>query len=152
MPATLNKVPLLRFLPLLILASCGKQKTFESSCNSPLVYKKVEFTELVNHAEKYNLQYVEVTGKYKEGNEQSALVNAKLFSDHSLNKSLWVDFSQDCPLYLTGTHTGLFTYNNGQFNQMNDRHVTIRGKVDIKDKGHLKQYKATIDRVSFIAL
>jgi hypothetical protein len=145
---------LLRILPLLVLtASCAKQKKiFQSDCNISKGYKKVAFTELVSHIEKYDKQYIEVSGKYKEGFEQSALFNDSLFTSHDLKDALWVDFSQDCPLYLPGTHIGLFTYNDGQFTQMNKRKVTIRGVVDASDKGHLAQYRGTIDRVSFIEL
>jgi hypothetical protein len=145
---------LFRILPLLVLlGACAKQKkVFQSDCNISKDYKKIAFTELVNHIEKYDKQYVEVSGKYKEGNEQSALFNDSLFSSHDLHDAMWVDFSQDCPLYLPGTHIGLFTYNDGQFIRMNKRKVTIRGVVDASDKGHLKQYKGTIDRVSFIEL
>jgi hypothetical protein len=141
-------------LPLLLaFTSCSKHKqVFQSDCNAGINYKKVSFTELIKHAEKYQHQYIEVAGKYQEGFEQSALYNGKLFADHSNQNALWIDFSQDCPLLISGTHIGLFTYNNGQFTQINNRPVTIRGIIDVKDKGHLNQYRATIDRVSFIEL
>ncbi|PWK77646.1 hypothetical protein LX99_02523 [Mucilaginibacter oryzae] len=145
---------LIGILPVLAaLTSCQKNKqAFQSNCNAGTNYKKVSFAELVNHAEKYQHQYVEVSGKYREGFEQSALFNGELFADHSNASALWVDFSQDCPLYIPGTQTGLFTYNSGEFVQINNRPVIIRGIVDVKDKGHLNQYRATIDRVSYIEL
>ncbi|MEO3404682.1 hypothetical protein AAFN85_12320 [Mucilaginibacter sp. CAU 1740] len=137
----------------LLFVSCSKHKqAFQSDCNIGINYKKVSFTELISHIEKYQHQYIEVSGKYQEGFEQSALYNGKLFADHSNQNALWIDFSQDCPLYIAGTHIGLFTYNNGQFTQIKNQPVTIRGIVDIKDKGHLNQYRATLDRVSFIEL
>ncbi len=140
-------------LLLVLLPSCGKQaKVFESDCNKDITFRKVGFTELVNHLEKYDKQYVEVTGKYVEGFEQSALFNDSLFADHSLKKALWVDFSQECPLYLTGTHIGLFEYNNGTFTQINKQYVTIKGKINKHNTGHLNGYKGAIDRVSSIKL
>ena len=139
-------------IPLLLL-SCSKQpKVFESNCNDGIAFKKVEFTELVNHLKSYNGQYVEVTGKYIEGVEQSALLNDSLFADHSLKKALWVDFSQECPLYLTGTRIGLFQYNNGTFTQINKRFITIKGKINVRNTGHLSKYKGAIEKVSFIRL
>ena len=143
---------LFAILPVLLL-SCGKQtKVFESNCNEGIAFKKVEFTELVSHLEKYDKQYVEVNGKYAEGFKQSALFNDSLFADHSLKKALWVDFSQECPLYLTGTRVGLFEYNNGTFTQIDKRYITIKGKINMHNTGYLKQYKGSIDRVSFIKL
>lgn len=151
-PDKLNKVFLITILPV-FLWSCGKQnKVFESNCNNGITFKKVGFTELVNHLDKYDKQYVEVTGKYVEGFEQSALFNDSLFADHSLKKALWVDFSQECPLYLTGTRTGLFEYNNGTFTQINKRYITVKGKINTHNTGYLKRYRGSIDRVSFIKL
>lgn len=151
-PGKLNRAFFITILPV-FLWSCGKQsKVFESNCNNGITFKKVGFTELVNHLDKYDKQYVEVTGKYVEGFEQSALFNDSLFADHSLKKALWVDFSQECPLYLTGTRTGLFEYNNGTFTQINKRYITVKGKINIHNTGYLKRYKGAIDRVSFIKL
>lgn len=102
---------LLRILPLLVLlGACAKQKkVFQSDCNSSEDYKKISFTELASHIEKYDKQYVEVSGKYKEGNEQSALFNDSLFSSHALHNAIWIDFSQDCPPLPAG-HPYRFVY------------------------------------------
>ena len=151
-PHKVSRMFLLVILPVLFF-SCGKKsKVFESRCNDGVTFKKVEFTELVKHLENYDKQYIEVNGKYVEGFEQSALFNDSLFADHSLKKALWVDFSQECPLYLTGTRIGLFEYNNGTFTQINKRYVTIRGKINAHNTGYLKKYKGAIDKVSFIKL
>ena len=155
---TMPRCPIKMLLPAVLMAllfgcSHGK-KIFKSDCNddySP-VYKRVAFTELVNHLKKYDRQYVEVTGKYVEAPEQSALFNDSLFADHSITQAIWIDFNPDCPLYLEGTRIGLFQYNDGQFIQINDKHVTIKGRIDAHDTGHLNQYKGAIERISYIAL
>jgi len=138
---------------LALLLSCGKRhQVFESNCNEGISFKKVAFTELTTHLEKYDKQYVEVTGKYVEGYEQSALFNDSLFADHSLKKALWINFSQDCPLYLTGTRIGLFEYNNGTFTQIDKRYITIKGKVNMRNTGYLNKYRGALDKVSYIKL
>jgi hypothetical protein len=150
-PGKINKVFFV-VLQVLLLA-CGKpHQVFESNCNEGINFKKIEFTELTDHLEKYDKQYVEVTGKYIEGFEQSALFNDSLFADHSLKKALWVNFSQECPLYLTGTRIGLFEYNNGTFTQINKRYITIKGKVNVRNTGYLNKYRGALDKVSFIKL
>ncbi|MDN3549092.1 hypothetical protein [Mucilaginibacter aquaedulcis] len=152
MPVKISKVFFVNALLALFL-SCGKQhQVFESNCNEGVTFKKVDFAELTSHLEKYDKQYVEVTGKYIEGYEQSALFNDSLFADHSLKKALWVNFSQDCPLYLTGTRIGLFEYNNGTFTQINKSFITIKGKVNVRNTGYLNKYRGTLDKVSFIKL
>lgn len=152
MPGKTIKVLFVIMLQALLFA-CGKQhQVFESNCNDGISFKKIGFTELTNHLEKYDKQYVEVTGKYVEGFEQSALFNDSLFADHSLKKALWVNFSQECPLYLTGTRIGLFEYHNGAFTQINKRYITIKGKVNVHNTGYLNKYRGALDKVSFIKL
>ncbi|HEY8782213.1 MAG TPA: hypothetical protein VIM16_11385 [Mucilaginibacter sp.] len=107
---------------------------------------------MIDSINNYDQQYIEVNGTYKEGKGESALVNDSLFVDHSSEHALWVNFSQDCPLYLKGTHTGLFEYSDGKFTQLNNKYITIRGKIDVRHKGHLGSYKGTIERVSFVQM
>jgi uncharacterized protein YvpB len=123
-----------------LFVGCGERSSvFTSDCNDDFThsYKRVAFSELVNHLKKYDKQYVEVTGKYVEAPEQSALFNDSLFADHSIKQAIWID---------------LFQYNNGQFTQINNKHVIIRGRVDAHDKGHLNQYNGAIERISYINL
>src|ERR1700761_7797407 len=146
------------------LSSCsGNKKIYTSTCDNNITFKHVAFTHLIDSLDYYDKKYIEVSGRYEEGKEESALFNNSLFTSKpktALCKykpftpkpkpRLKVNFSQDCPLYLAGTHTGFFEYNNGAFTQINKKKVIIRGKLDVHNKGNLKQYKACIDHVSFI--
>ena len=133
--------------------SCtDKARSYRSNCEANHAFKRVEFTHLMDSLNFYNKQYIEVSGKYIEGKEKSVLVNDSLMADHSAPKALWVDFSPDCPLYLSGTREGLFEYNDGQFTRISGKTITLRGRIDIHNNGHLKQYKATIDRLSLVKL
>jgi len=146
---------ILQFLALaLFFPSCknDKKKIYLSDCNKAITFKHVGFTQLIDSIQNYDQQFVEVDGTYQEGKELSALVNDSLFVDHSSEHALWINFSQDCPLYLMGTRKGLFEYNDGKFTQINNKEITIRGKIDVRHKGHLGSYKGTIDRVSFVKL
>jgi len=150
-----NRATLVLFLlSTFVFQSCksDKKKVYQSSCDGGMTFKRVGFTQLIDSIDDYDQQYIEVYGTYEEGKEESALVNDSLFVSHSSERSLWVNFSQDCPLYLTGTHKGLFEYNDGKFTQLNNKSITIRGKIDVRHKGHLGSYKGTIDRVSFVEL
>jgi hypothetical protein len=136
-----------------VVQSCtSHKKIYKSSCDADILFKHIGFTQLIDSIKDYDQQYVEITGTYKEAKEQSALFNDSLFVDHSNKHALWVNFSQDCPLYLSGTHTGLFQATDGQFIPINNKKVTIRGKVNLINKGHLGQYKGCIERVSFVEL
>ena len=136
-----------------VLQSCTtKKQEYKSSCDADITFKHVSFTQLIDSIENYDQQYVEVSGTYKEGNEQSALFNDSLFVDHSNKHALWINFSQDCPLYLKGTHTGLFEATDGGFTPLNNKRVVLRGRIDLHNTGHKKQYKGCIDRISYIQL
>ena len=138
---------------LLCLQSCKhEKKIYTSECNNDLAYTRVTFTQLIDSIQNYDHQYIEVRGTYKEGDAQSALFNDSLFTDHSNGHAVWVNFSQDCPLYLKGTRQGLFEYNDGKFTQMSNKTVIIRGKVDMRHKGHLGSYRGEIDRISYIEM
>lgn len=133
------------------LQSCKHDpKVYKSNCDLDVNFKPVSFRQLMDSIANFDQQYVEISGRYREDKELSAL-----FSDGSPasdSDGLWVNFSQDCPLYLTGTHQGLFEYNDGGFTQINNRSITIRGRIDLRNKGSHNKCKAAIDRVSLVKL
>jgi len=137
-------------LMLILLQSCThEKKIYQSNCNDDKSFTRITFNHLMDSLDDYDQEYVEVSGKYIEDKDLSALFNDSLFVDHSNKNALWVDFSQECPLYLSGTHTGLFEYNDGSFTQINNKSVTIRGMIVFHPK---KKYKATLERISLVKL
>jgi len=143
---------ILCIIPVVLLSCKHEKKIYQSNCNDDVNYKHVSFTHLIDSIQNYDHQFVEVEGTYEEGDAISALVNDSLFVDHSSQHALWVNFSQDCPLYQAGTHKGLFEYNDGKFTIINNKFIVIRGKIDVRHKGHLGSYRGEIDRVSYIKL
>ncbi|WP_426671615.1 hypothetical protein ACPPVU_10290 [Mucilaginibacter sp. McL0603] len=150
-PRYLSELPVLPVLLILVLLqSCShEKKIYKSNCNDDKTFTRITFKHLMDSLDDYDQQYVEVSGKYIEDKDLSALFNDSLFVDHSNKNALWVDFSQECPLYLSGTHTGLFEYNDGSFTQINNKSVTIRGMIVFHPK---KKYKATLERISLVKL
>jgi hypothetical protein len=146
-------LPLLFFCALITLSSCKhEKKVYTSNCNVDANFKRVSFRHLIDSIGNYDKQYVEVSGRYEEDKELSALVSDSILTDGPDSDALWVSFSQDCPLYQAGTHQGLFEFNDGQFTQINNKAVTIRGIINLHNKGHEKKYKATIERISLVKL
>jgi len=143
---------LLALLTTLTSQSCKHQKQiYKSDCDIDKDFTHISFKQLMDSLGNYDQQYIEISGKYEEDKGVSALVNDSLIFDHSGN-ALWVDFSQDCPLYLSGTRKGLFEYNDGQFTRIKNKEITIRGVIELQNKGQHKKYKAAIERVSFVKL
>lgn len=150
-PHYLSKTPVLPVLLMLVLLQSCKheKKIYKSNCNDDKSFTSITFDHLMDSLGDYDQQYVEVSGKYIEDKDLSALFNDSLFVDHSNKNALWVDFSQECPLYLSGTHTGLFEYNDGSFTQINNKSITIRGMIVLHPK---KKYKASLERISLVKL
>lgn len=136
---------------MMLQACTGSKKIYTSDCDNDIRFKHVEYRHLIDSLPYYDKKYIEVSGRYEEGKEQSALFNDSLYINQP-KKALWVNFSQDCPLYLAGTHVGFFEYSNGGFTRINNKKIRIRGRLDLHNRGYLKQYKACIDHVSFIEL
>jgi hypothetical protein len=138
----------------ILATSCKAHKSgsnlFKSDCDINVTFKKVSFKQLVDSINNYDQQYVEVNGKYREGKELSALFNNSSFFDHADSDAIWVNFSQDCPLHLSGSGKGLFEVSNDRYTPINNKEIIIRGKIDLRNKGHLNRYKGTIDHVSLI--
>jgi len=141
------------FVLIMALLSCSNHsKEYKSSCNDGQAFKHVSFTHLLDSLNFYDKQYVEVSGRYQQSKDESALFNDSLLVDKVGKAALWVDFSPECPLYLTGTRTGFFDYdnNNGQLTPANNKTIIIRGEVDCHNKGHLKAYKGAITHISYV--
>jgi hypothetical protein len=132
-------------------ACTSHKKIYTSDCDNDIKFKPVSYAHLMDSLQYYDKKYIEITGKYQEGKEQSALFNDSLYMP-APSTALWVNFSQDCPLYLSGTRVGFFEYNNGGYVSINNKKVRMRGKLDLHNRGYLKQYKGCIDHVSFIEL
>jgi len=140
-------------ITILALQSCShKRQIYTSGCDVGIRFKKISFTHLMDSISSYDRQYVEVSGKYIEDKELSALFNDGTLFNRAGSDALWINFSQDCPLYLSGTRHGLFEDNDGQFTRLNNRSIIIRGRVDVSNKGSHKQCKAALNRVSLVSL
>jgi len=140
---------------ILVLAACNRHKGFyKSDCDDNRTFKRIAYTHLIDSLRFYDKQYVEVTGKYQQGKDESALFNDSMFVDHSNAKALWVEFSPDCPLYLTGTRVGFFDYdyNNGKLTPVNNKTITLHGVINCAYKGHLGAYSGAIEHISYVKL
>jgi hypothetical protein len=144
----------LAFILAVALPACSTHipKIYISECAPDIKFKKISLTHLVDSIKYYDKQYVEVCGKYLEGKNVSALVNDSTFTDHGNSRSFWVNFTQDCPLYLKGKNTGLFAAEDGTYSNINNKLMTIRGRIELQNKGYKKAYCATINEVSYLKL
>lgn len=138
----------------LILQACShSKKVYESNCDDEHTFKHITFKSLVDSFANYDNQYVEVKGKYEQEKDIAVLIDDSLVSKGN-KRGILVDFSQDCPLFLKETRTGFFDYdaNNGQLTPVNNKTITIRGKINCRNQGHLNAYRGTIEHISYVSL
>ena len=133
----------------LTLTACThEKKTYTSDCNDGRDFKRITLANLADSLEFYNNKFVEVTGLYRQDKAESLLIGDK-------NKNaILVEFSNSCPLYLSGTRIGFFDYdnNNGQLTPANNKSVILKGEIIYHAKQKLNTPKASISHISYVQL
>jgi hypothetical protein len=138
-------------IPVILQSCTGHKKIYTSDCDDNIKFKVISYAHLMDSLKFYDKKYIEISGKYQQGKEQSALFNDSLYMP-APSTALWINFSQDCPLYLSGTKIGFFQYSSDGYASINNKKIRIRGRLDLHNRGYLKQYQGCIDHVSFIEL
>lgn len=145
---------LLCFLIVIFFVSCSrKSESYESRCDKDNVYHKVEMSDLLADVKRYDGKYIEVMGIYKSGSEESALYGRVFFKSKDPGFGLWIEFDVfilRCPL-LSKSQVNLFGKAE-KFKNMFDKTVKFHGRVDVKRKGHLSQYKASLQDVTMVVI
>jgi hypothetical protein len=141
-------------LAIALQACTHRKKLYKSECDGEKTFKRITFSHLMDSLAFYDNKYVEVTGKYKQDKELSALLSENVFARRSQSKALWVEFSPDCPLYLEGTRIGFFDYdyNGGKLTPANNQIIVVHGIVNAHYKGHGGAYNGAIGHISYIQL
>jgi hypothetical protein len=135
-------------MPALLTACRHDKKIYISDCNDGREFKKITLANLADSLEFYNNKFVEITGEYRQDKAASLLINVR-------NKNaISVEFSNECPLYLTGTRIGFFDYdnNNGQLTPANNKTVVLRGEIIYHAKQKINAPKASIMHISYVQL
>lgn len=145
---------LLYFLIIIFFVSCsGKSESYESRCDKDNVYLKVEMSDLLADVQRYHGKYIEVMGIYKSGSEESALYDSGFFKRKDPGFGLWIAFDSfilKCPL-LSKSQVNLFSKSE-KYKNMFDKTVKFHGRVDVKQKGDLSQYKASLQDVTMVVI
>ena len=131
-----------------ISACTHDKKVYTSGCNDGRDFKRISLANLADSLSFYNDKFVEVTGLYRQDKVVSFLIGDK-------NKNaILVEFSNECPLYLTGTRIGFFDYdnNNGQLTPANNKTVILRGEIIYHANQKLNTPKASISHISYVEL
>jgi hypothetical protein len=132
-----------------LLTACRHdKKIYISDCNDGRGFKKITLVNLADSLEFYNNKFVEVTGQYRQDKATAVLVGDKN------NNTISVEFSNECPLYLSGTRIGFFDYdnNNGQLTPANNKTVILRGEIIYHSRQKINTPKASIMHISYVQL
>ena len=128
-----------------LLSGCDPERsTIYSTKDCLEKYQPGNIAAIVSSPEKYDHSYVEITGFYYWGVEQTSLSNARVSKYKS--SLLWVDFNSSLIDSLENNNI----HNENIFKNLTGRRIKIRGRIDSKDRGHLDQYGATIKNVCYL--
>ena len=132
--------PALLFLSLTVaFISCqtSPSKTFKIvSLDTTIRATKISITDLAKNYKTYHGQYVETTGRFYQAFEEFAIYS---------NKNI---FTGEADGFYLDTDKEL-NIDDADYEKMNGKKVTIKGKIDTTHKGHLSSYLATIDMIYF---
>lgn len=148
---TLNNIKHWGVLCLLIFISCAQKSKdlYKSTCDKGKTYQKINLNDLLKNINNFQGKYVEIEGLYKGGFEESAL--------HASNNEegvLWVNFDyyvSKCPLVSPKGNIDLFGKEQ-VYKKIYDKNLILHGKINTTDKGHLSQYKATIEEITLVSI
>ena len=140
------KLVALLFITYIFLGCDPGRTTLYSTQKCIENFQPTNLISITSSAQKFDSNYVEVTGFYYSGFEKSALSNSK----NSLYESsmLWVDFNSSLVDSLEKNKIN----NENFFEKLSGKKIKIRGKIDFKDQGHLGQYAATIKNVCYLEI
>ena len=97
---------------------------------------KVSISDLAKNYKSYQGQYVETTGRFYQGFERFAIYTSKnIFTGEA--DGFWLIIDTDLNI------------DKASLKKMYGKTVTIKGKIDTTEKGHLNAYLATIRRIYF---
>jgi len=134
---------------LLALAACKHgDKIYSSDCNDGHDFKRVSLAGLMDSIDFYNNKYVEISGKFYQDKTITILTGDKK------GKEILVEFSNGCPLFLSGSRVGFFDYdnNNGQLTPANNKLVVLKGEIICHTKADVNGRKISISHISYVQL
>lgn len=105
-------------------------------------YKAIEFTNLVKALKDYDGQYIETSGIYYSGPEQSGLYS--LVDTNFTKPVLWIEFDDRLSFKI------FFTKKESINPFLKRLPVKIRGKVDYLNRGHMGSYSGSIVEITYV--
>lgn len=104
--------------------------------DTTILATKIPISDLLKNYKSFQGQYIETAGYFYQAFEEFAIYRDKHPSSAKLN-GFWLDTDEE------------LTIDRASFEKMNGKQITIRGRIDTTNKGHLSSYLATIDRIHF---
>lgn len=129
---------------------CNNQTDMEFVRHEVMITKpkNISFAELTNNIAKYNLDYIETKGIFYHSIEEMSLNNPDLKNDRT--RSLWLDVEYPIDTTLVNVVSGKSLLGNNFWDKLNNRNIIVRGIVNTSKKGHLGQYIASIEKITYI--
>jgi hypothetical protein len=97
---------------------------------------KISIADLARNYKSYQGQYIETKGRFFFGFENVAIYADNIIATGD-SRGFWLDINRDLNM------------DNTWLEKMNRKLITVKGRIDTTNKGHLSAYFATIDDIYF---
>lgn len=139
-----SKTYFIIFLLILLLNCCGSHKTISKiytieSCSDK--FQIVSFESILDSVSTYDGHFVEISGYYRSGFEESAIYDFK--TERKFELAIWTDFAPSLEEMVVKD-------SDHEFAKMNGKKIKVRGKVQAAKGGHLNQYGATLEFICYL--
>ncbi len=127
------------FILTLVIFSCKTtpNKTFRIvDLDTSINPTKISISELAKNYKSYHGRYIETKGRFHSAFEEFAIyTNKNIFTGEA--DGFWLEPNEALKI------------DNLDFDKINGKLVTLKGRIDTTDKGHLSSYFATIKEIYF---
>lgn len=107
-------------------------------------FDEISFKELKKDPNRYHEKNIELIGYYKYSFEESALYSSSFSNDSK--GAVWISFHKDIPLINSLTGANLYD-SYKEFEKISNRRIRVKGKFNVKLKGHLNDYYGELNNV-----
>jgi hypothetical protein len=108
----------------------------DKSFDSTVQVSSISLADLSNKKKSFEGKYITTAGKFWFEFENVAICESGVFSNEE--NCYWLDFNKK------------IIEDIDKLRGLSGEHVILKGKLNLKDKGHFNSYQGTIDSVYFI--
>jgi len=130
---------LIVILSSVFVSSCHDSKEYTSTKTTVKKFQIVDFAELLSRPNDFHGKPIETTGIFRAEFEHVGLYKSRWDSrGHNYKKAFWIEFDDSLKI------------NDEEFENLNNKRITVRGTVDAHSQGHLSEFAGSLTGITYI--